>query len=127
MFVHKDGRYDASKKKKRLKNKSKDKEDPSLKKGKYGSKHKHSKFEVEDVQLRQGQGTDGMDRCEWTFRSITAGKGDDRNIDEVNFEEFRHWLLRLPPEERPLGLKKVNPWKSKSIRDTFTGNELRYA
>jgi len=118
LFTRRDGKVAPAKRRQRLK-KAEEITGGDLNEGDQGSKHVFHKFKVDDYRLQRVGSRHEGDLCKFTFRSMTAGHGDNRNIDEITFEDFRQWLLRVPPGDRPAGLKNVNPWKTASIRTTF--------
>merc|ERR1711937_639979 len=69
-------------------------------------------------ELNEGL-TNMKEDCRRTFDNITAGKGATRDIHRITFEDFRQWLLSLTSDQRPAGLRKVNPWKRGSIHHIF--------
>merc|ERR1712216_626723 len=66
-------------------------------------------FQVEDVQLKKRVEVE-LDPCEKAFKSFDLD-GDDI----ISIKEVMKYLLSITPDERPEGLKDINPFQQKRM------------
>merc|ERR1711988_693813 len=72
-------------------------------------------FRVEDVQLK-ARVEEELSPCEKAFKAFDIDGDSVITIDEVI-----DYLLSVPPDDRPNGLKDINPFQKKKMRKRLEG------